>query len=160
MWPLRPQRISRTPYYIRNRHARSVRSATKRLASLFEGAKQRKSTTILTPIDRIEKNAPQRVHITVSPPKVVGTDADQISLQPNISSHSTPNSHSRQKTPARRIVKPQTPHGMVQHSARQKHNLSQDMIAETVSQANQCFSISAQPKTQELLIPQVIQAHK
>jgi hypothetical protein len=28
IWPLRPQRISRTPYYIRNRQARFVRSAT------------------------------------------------------------------------------------------------------------------------------------
>jgi hypothetical protein len=28
IWPLRPHRISRTPYYIRNRQAHSVRSAT------------------------------------------------------------------------------------------------------------------------------------
>jgi hypothetical protein len=37
---------------------------------------------------------------------------------------------------------------MVRRSARQKHNVSQDMMAETVSQANHCFSISAQPKPQ------------
>jgi hypothetical protein len=79
---------------------------------------------------------------------VASTDAEQISLHPITSSHSTPNSHRRQKTPARRIVTPQTPHVMVQQSARQQHNLSQDMMAETISQANQCFSISAQPKTQ------------
>jgi hypothetical protein len=28
IWPLKPQRISRTPYYIRNRQAHFVRSAT------------------------------------------------------------------------------------------------------------------------------------
>jgi hypothetical protein len=78
---------------------------------------------------------------------VAGTDAEQISLQPNTSLQSTPNSHRRQKTPARRIVKPQTPHAMVRRSARQ-HNVSQDMMAETINQANHCFAISAQPKTQ------------
>jgi hypothetical protein len=122
--------------------------ALKRLASIFEGTKQQKSKTILTPTNGIENTAPQRVQTTVSPPRVAGTDAEQISLQPNTSSHSTPNSHRRQKTPARRIVTPQTPHGMVRRSARQQHNLSQDMIAETISQENYCFAISAQPKTQ------------
>jgi flagellar biosynthesis GTPase FlhF len=119
----------------------------KRLASIFEGAKQRKSKTILTPTDGIENTAPQRVQTTVSHPRVAGTDAQQITPQINTSSHSTPNSHRRQKTPARRAVTPQTPHVMVRHSARQKHNLSQDMMAETISQANHCFSISAQTKT-------------
>jgi hypothetical protein len=37
---------------------------------------------------------------------------------------------------------------MVRRSAGQHHNLSQDMMAETISQANHCFSISAHPKTQ------------
>jgi hypothetical protein len=122
--------------------------ALKKLASIFEGAKQRKSKTILTPTGEIENTAPQRVQTTVAPLRVACTHADQISLQPNTSSHSTPNSHRRQKTSARRIVTPQTPHVMVRHSARQQHNLSQDMMAETVSQGNHCFSISAQPKTQ------------
>jgi hypothetical protein len=122
--------------------------ALKRLASIFEGAKQRKSKVVVTPTDGIENNAPQRVQTTVSPPRVAGTDVEQISFQPNTLLHSTPNSHRRQKTPTRRIVTPQTPHVMVRRSARQQHNLSQDMMAETVSQANHCFSISAQPKTQ------------
>jgi hypothetical protein len=78
---------------------------------------------------------------------VAGTDADHISLQPISSSQSTPNSHRRQKTPATCIVTPQTPHVMVRCSARQQ-NLSQDMMAETINQANHCFAISAQPKTQ------------
>jgi hypothetical protein len=121
--------------------------ALKRLASIFEGAKRRKSKSILTPIDGIENTAPPRVQTTVSPPRVAGTDVEQISLQTNTSLQSTPNSHRRQKTPARRIVTPQTPHVMVRCSARQ-HNLSQDMMAETINQENHCFSISAQPKTQ------------
>jgi hypothetical protein len=68
--------------------------------------------------------------------------------QPNTSSHTTPNSYRRPKTPARRAVTPQTPHGMVRRSAGQQHNLSQDMIAETISQENHCFSISTNPETQ------------
>jgi hypothetical protein len=122
--------------------------ALKRLASIFECTKQRKSKTILTPTDGIENIAPQRVQTTVSPPRVAGIKAHKIAPQPNTSSHSTPNSHRRQKTPARRVVIPQTPQVMVRRSARQQHNLSQDMMAETISQANHCFYISAQPKTQ------------
>jgi hypothetical protein len=121
--------------------------ALKRLASIFEGAKQRKSKNTLTPKDVIENTAPQRVQTTVSPPRVAGTDAEQIYLQPISSSQSTPNSHRRQKTPTRRIVTPQTPHVMMRRSARQQ-NVSQDMMAETINQANHCFAISAQPKTQ------------
>jgi hypothetical protein len=120
----------------------------KRLAGIFEGAKQRKTRTILTPTDGIENTAPQRVQTTVSPPRVATTDAEQISLQPNTSSQSTPNSHRRKKIPTRRKVTPQTPHVMVRRSARQQHNLSQDMMAETISQEDHCLSISAQPKTQ------------
>jgi hypothetical protein len=88
------------------------------------------------------------VQTTVSPPRVANTNAQQMSPQPNTSTHSTPNSHRRQKTLVRRAVKPQTPHVMVRRSAGQQHNLSQDMMAETISQADHCFSISAQPKTQ------------
>jgi hypothetical protein len=87
--------------------------ALNRLASIFEGVKQRKSKNTLTPKDGIENNAPQRVQITVSPLRVAGTGAEQIFLQPISSSQSTPNSHRRQITPARRIVTPQTPHVMV-----------------------------------------------
>jgi hypothetical protein len=122
--------------------------ALKRLANIFEGAKQRKSKIIVTPTYGMENTAPQRVQATVSPPRVAGTNAQQISPQPNTASHSTPNSHRRQQTPARRAVMPQTPHVMVRRSTRQQHNLSQDMMAETINQANHCFSISAQPKTQ------------
>jgi hypothetical protein len=109
--------------------------ALKRLASIFESAKQRKTKYVLTPTDRIENTAPQRVQTTVSPPRVAGTDAEKRYLHPNTSLQSTPNSHRRHKTPARCKVTPQTPHVMVRRSARQ-HNLSQDMMAETINQAN------------------------
>jgi hypothetical protein len=119
--------------------------ALKRLASLFASTKPRNKRSPLAPQDEIENNAPQRVHTTVSPPRVAGTDQEQISLQHISPSQSTPNSHRKQQIPIRRIVTPQTPHVMVRRSARQQ-NLSQDMMAETINQANHCFSISYQTK--------------
>jgi hypothetical protein len=119
--------------------------ALKRLASIFVSAKPRKTNNPLAPRYGIENNAPQRVQTTVSPPRVASTDPEQISLQHILPSQSTPNSHRRQQTPAIRVVTPQTPHVMVRHSARQQ-NMSQHMMAETINQANHCFSISAQTK--------------
>jgi hypothetical protein len=101
---------------------------------------------MVTPTDGVENTAPQRVQTTVSPPRVANTTTQQMSPQPNTSAHSTPNSHRRQKKPARRAVTPQTPHVMVRRSARQQHNLSQDMMPGTISQANHCFSISTNPE--------------
>jgi hypothetical protein len=92
------------------------------------------------------------VQTTVSPLRVAGTDAEQISLHTNTSLQSTPTSHRRHKTPATHIVTPQTPHVMVRRSARQQ-NLSQDMMAETINQADHCFAISAQSKTQDTKNP-------
>jgi hypothetical protein len=105
------------------------------------------------------------VQTTVSPPRVAGTYTEQISLQPNSPSQSTPNSHRRQNTPVRRIVTPQTPHVMVRRSPRQQ-NLSQDMMAETINQANHCFTISAQTKytqqpsanTEVIILPEMANA--
>jgi hypothetical protein len=62
-----------------------------------------------------------------------------------MTSQSAPNSHRKQQTPRRRVVTPQTPHGMVRRSARH-HHLFQDLMAETLSQSNHCFSISAKNK--------------
>jgi hypothetical protein len=102
------------------------------------------------------------VQTTVSPPRVTNQNPDQTSLQNIISPHSTPNSHRRQRTPHRRTVTPKTPHGMVRRSSRQQ-NLSQDMMAETLSQANHCFSISvsttinhpATPKIESVILPEM-----
>jgi hypothetical protein len=92
-------------------------------------------------------------------------DPDQTSLQKIVSPDSTPNSIRRQQTPHRRVVTPQTPHGMVRCSARQ-HNLSQGMMAEAVAQANHCFYISANtkinhpstPKTKSVILPEMVNA--
>jgi hypothetical protein len=87
--------------------------ALRRLANIFGAAKLKSGKEKLTPQDEIENNAPQRVQTTVSPPRVTGQNPDQTSLQEIISPHSTPNSYRRQQTPHRRVVTPQTPHGMV-----------------------------------------------
>jgi hypothetical protein len=119
--------------------------ALRRLANIFGAAKMKSGKEKLTPQDEVETNAPQRVQTTVSHPRVTSQDPDQTSLQEVISPHSTPNSHRRQHTPLRRIITPHTPHGMVRLSPRH-HNLSQDMMAETLAQENHCFSISANTK--------------
>jgi hypothetical protein len=92
--------------------------------------------------------APPRVQTAVSPPRVPNATSQQMSPQKNITTHATPNSHRRQKTNTRRAFTPQTPHVMVRRSAEQQFNLSQDMMAETISQANHCFTISTHPKYQ------------
>jgi hypothetical protein len=142
--------------------------ALKRLADIFEGATRQKSKVVIPPTDGVENAAPPRVADTVSPPRVENTTAQQIPPQPTTSSHSTPNSHCRQQTFPRRAVKPPTPHVMVQRSAGQQHNLSQDMIAETISQANHCFSISTNQKpknstklsgnNQVIILPEMVNA--
>jgi hypothetical protein len=108
----------------------------------------------LPPQDKVENIAPQRLQTTASPPRVTSQNPNQASLQNIISSHSMPNSHRRQRTHHRRVDTPQTPHGMVRRSSRQQ-NLSQDMMAETLSQANHCFSISARTKINHPSTPTV-----
>jgi hypothetical protein len=115
--------------------------ALKRLADIFEGATQQKSKVVIPPTDRVENVAPPRVQNTVSLLRVANTTEQQIPTKPTTSSHLTPNSHRRQHTPSRRAITPPTPHIMVRRSAGQQYNLSQDMIAKTINQANHCFSI-------------------
>jgi hypothetical protein len=139
--------------------------ALRRLANIFGAAKLKNGKEKLAPQDEVENNAPQRVQTTVSPPRVAGKDPNKTSLQQNISPHSTPTSHRRQHTPRRRVVTPQTPHGMVRRSARQQ-NLFQDMMVETLAQANHCFSISpntksnhpSTPKTKIVIFPEMANA--
>jgi hypothetical protein len=139
--------------------------ALRRLPNIFEAAKPNRGSKKLTPQDEVENDAPTRVQTTVAPPRVASQDPDQMSLQHIISPHSTPNSHRRQHTPRRRVVTPQTPHGMVWRSARQQ-NLSQDMMAETLDQENHCFYISANtkynhssnPKTAIVILPEMANA--
>jgi hypothetical protein len=73
---------------------------------------------------------------------------------PHHNNHSDtfPNSHSCLNIPSMRTVTPQTPqtpHDMVRRSATQQYNLPEDMMAESLSQANHCFSISPNEQTQK-----------
>jgi hypothetical protein len=119
--------------------------ALKCLDDIFEGATRQTSKVVIPPTERVENVAPPGVQNTVSPPRVQNTTAQQIPTHQTISSHLTPNSHRRQHTPHRQAVTPPTPHVMVRRSAGQQYNLSQDMIAETINQANHCLSISTNP---------------
>jgi hypothetical protein len=87
--------------------------ALRRLANIFGAAKLKCGKEELTPQDKVENNAPQRMQTTVSPQRVTRQNQDQTFLQNIISPHSTHNSHRRQQTPRRQVVTPQTPHGMV-----------------------------------------------
>jgi hypothetical protein len=124
----------------------------KRLADIFEGATRQKSRVVMPPTETVGNDAPPRVQNTVSPLRVQNTATQQRVTQQTTSSHLTPNSHRKTHTPHRRAVTPPTPqHVMVRRSASQKKKLSQDMIAETINQANHCFSITTTPgnKTQK-----------
>jgi hypothetical protein len=101
--------------------------ALRKLAAIFEASKPKKVNKQLTPQNEEEYDAPQRVHTTVSPPRVDTQNLNQRPIQHIISPHSPPNSHRRQQTPHRRVVTPLS-HGMVRRSASQQ-NLSQDMMA-------------------------------
>jgi hypothetical protein len=118
--------------------------ALRKLANIFPSAKPKHANDKLAPQDEIENSAPQRVQTTISPPRVASRDPNQTSLQHIITSQSKPNSHRRPQTPHRRIVTPQTPHGMVRRSTRQQ-NLSQDMMAETLAQADHFFLFQQKP---------------
>jgi hypothetical protein len=119
--------------------------ALKLLADIFESATQQKSRVVIPPAKTVDNVAPPRVQDTVLPLRVQNTATQQRVPHQTTSSHLTPNSHRRQRTPHRRAVTPPTPHVMVRRSASQKYNLSQDMIAETINQANHFFSISTTP---------------
>jgi hypothetical protein len=127
--------------------------ALKRLADIFEGATRQTSRVVIPPAETVGNVAPPRVQNTVSPRRVKKTATQQRVTQKTTSSLLTPNSHRRPNTPHRRAVTPPTPHVMARRSAGQKYNLSQDMIAETINQANHCFYIPTTPgnKTKEKL---------
>jgi hypothetical protein len=138
--------------------------ALRKLAAIFEASKPNKVSNTITPQLEAGNSAPPRVQTTVSPPRVDTQNPHDLPIQHIISPRSPPNSHRRQPTPRRRIITPQS-HGMVRRSARQQ-NLSQDMTAETLAQANHCFSISANtkcchssiPKTHIVLLPEMTNA--
>jgi hypothetical protein len=125
--------------------------ALKRLADIFEGATRQKLKVVIPPAEMVGNDAPLRVQHKVSPPRVQNTGTQQrVAQQTTTSSHLTTNSLRRTHTPHRRAVTPPTPHVLVRRSASQKYNLSQDMIAETINQANHCFSFPRTPGNEKL----------
>jgi hypothetical protein len=102
---------------------------------------------VIPPAEKVSNDAPPRVPITFSPPRVQNTATQQRVANQTTSSLLMPNSHRRQHTHHRRAVTPPTTHVMVIRSAGQQYNLSQDMIAETINQANHCFSFPTIPST-------------
>jgi hypothetical protein len=128
--------------------------ALKNLADIFEGATRQKTKVVIPPAKTVGNDAPPRVQNTVSPPRVQNTATPKRVTQQTTSSHLTPHYHRRTHTPHRRAVSPPTPHVMARHSASQKYNLSQDMIAETINQSDHCFSFPTNPgnKTKKKVI--------
>jgi hypothetical protein len=128
--------------------------ALKCLADIFEGATRQKSRVAIPLTETVGDNAPPRVQNKVSPRRVQKTATQQRVTQQTTSSHLTPNLHRRTHNPHRRAVTPPTPHVMVIRNTSQKTNLSQDMIAETINQANHCFSFPTTPKLTNENYPQ------
>jgi hypothetical protein len=54
--------------------------ALRKLANIFVSAKPKHANDKLAPQDEIENSAPQRVQITISPPRVASKDPHQTSL--------------------------------------------------------------------------------
>jgi hypothetical protein len=73
--------------------------ALQRLVDIFEGATRRKTKLVVPPTEKDDNNAPPKVQTAVSPPRVTNTTAQHMSPQHKITTHSTQNSHRRQKTP-------------------------------------------------------------
>jgi hypothetical protein len=126
--------------------------ALKRLADIFEGATRQKSRVVIPPAETVGNNAPPRVQNTATQQRVQNTATQQRVTQQTTLSHLTPNSHRRTHTPHRIAVTPPTPHVMVRRSTSQKKKLSQDMIAETINQANHFFSFPTTPKLTKKII--------
>jgi hypothetical protein len=109
------------------------------LAAIFEGALPTYRKDKTSP--RFESNdidAPPRVQIKVLPPRVVDGTTPNRKIQPTGITSITPNSHRRLDSTPARAVTPNIPHAIIRRSAHQQ-NLTNDMLAETIQQANHVF---------------------
>jgi hypothetical protein len=115
--------------------------ALKRLSAIFEGAIPTRKKDVTSPLLEInDTDAPPRVQISVSPLRVIHGATPYRVTQPDVTNIMTPNSHRRSSPTPARAVTPNIPHSMVRRSVHQQ-NLSNDMLAETVQQANNVFSL-------------------
>jgi hypothetical protein len=112
--------------------------ALKKLAVKFEGALPKHIQRTATPILNNDSNSPTRVEITESPQRENQPASAPKVAVPTASNQITPNSHRGFQTTRCRFVTPTTPHHMTRRSAGPL-NLSQDMLEETVQQANHVF---------------------
>jgi hypothetical protein len=114
----------------------------KQLSAIFEGALPSHKSNMMSPQVKIaDSDTTLRVQITVAPLMVQRAATPVRVVQPPVTHDTMSNSHRRlQPTPCRAVI-PSTPHPMVRRSA-PPHNLSSDMLAETVQQENHVFLIA------------------
>jgi hypothetical protein len=98
----------------------------------------------VSPIRINDIDAPPRVQIEVSPPRVINGATPGRVFQPTVITSTTPNSHWRLSPTPARSGTPNTPHAMIRRSAHQQ-NLTNGMLAETIQQANHVFSLPTGP---------------
>jgi hypothetical protein len=115
--------------------------ALQRLTAIFEGALPARKKDTMSPLCEInDSDAPPREQIAVSPPRVVNGTTPDRAVQPTGITSTTPNSHRRLSTTPARAVTPNTPHTMIRRSIHQQ-NLKNNMLAETIQQANNVCSL-------------------
>jgi hypothetical protein len=115
--------------------------ALQRLAAIFEGALPASKKDTTSPLSEInDSDAPPRVQIEVSPPRVINCTTPARAVQPTVITSTTPNSHQRLSTTPARAVTSNTPHDMIRRSTHQQ-NLTNGMLAGTIQQANHVFSL-------------------
>jgi hypothetical protein len=119
--------------------------ALQRLSAIFEGALLARKKNTTSPLFEINDNdAPPRVQIAVSPLRLINGATPSRLIQPTVTSITTPNSHRRLSPLPARAVIPNKLHALIRRSAHQQ-NLTNDMLAETIQQANHIFSLPTGP---------------
>jgi hypothetical protein len=121
--------------------------AIKLLAAMFDGALPTCKKDVMSPLLEINDNdAPPKVKIAVSPPRVINGATSSRLMQTTVTNITTPTSHRRLSARPARAVTPNIPYSMVRCSAHHQ-NLSNDMVAVTVQQSNHVLSLPTGPTT-------------
>jgi hypothetical protein len=126
--------------------------ALQKLAAIFEGALPKHMQQTLTPLIANGTNyLPLRVDIPMSPQREHHSASSPRVVVPTSPNQTTPTSHRRLQTIPSRFVTTTTPNHIVRRSEG-PHNLSLDMLAETVQQANHIFSLPIGPSVTPVLL--------
>jgi hypothetical protein len=119
--------------------------ALARLAAIFEGVLPTHKSNAASPqVEIADIESPPRVQITVSPQRVPNESTPPRVVQPTATHITKQNSHQSLSATPLRAVTPSTPHSMIWRSEI-RQNLSNDMLSETVQQANHLFSLPVGP---------------